>query len=271
MASTWETFETLAVERDGGVLHITLNRPEVRNALNGAMIDELRTVFEGASGDAVTRMIVLRGAGGTFCAGADIADLGAALGEPGEGPDPLAALNRRFGALLELVNEAPLVVMAVVEGAAMGGGLGLVCACDIVIAEAGARFGLPEVTLGLPPAQIAPFVVARIGLANTRRLALSGARFDGREAQALGLVNWACEGTDALEEQVRTTIGDVRRCAPGAVAATKKLVLEAGTEVLSELLDRAAGDFARALRGPEGREGTRAFLEKRPPDWAAGD
>lgn len=271
MASAADVYETLAVERDGGVLRITLNRPEVRNALNGAMIRELGALFEGASGDAVTRMIVLRGAGGTFCAGADIADLGAALGAPGAGPDPLAALSRRFGALLELVNAAPLVVIAVVEGAAMGGGLGLVCACDMVIAEAGARFGLPEVTLGLPPAQIAPFVVARIGLANSRRLALSGARFDGREAEALGLVNWACEGREALEEQVQTTIFEVHRCAPGAVAATKKLVLDAGTVALSELLDRAAGDFAHALRGPEGREGTAAFLEKRPPGWAAGE
>lgn len=154
------------------------------------------------------------------------------------------------------------------QGAVLGGGLGLVCVSDIAISADTAQFGLPETSLGLLPAQIAPFVVQRIGLTQARRLALTAARFDGHEAQRLGLVQFVERDTQALAERVDEVLRQVLRCAPGANAATKALLLASLEQPLSPLLDEAAQAFAAAVTGPEGSEGTLAFMQKRPPNWA---
>ena len=167
---------TLLLEAHNGVLHITLNRPECRNAMSLEMVNELRAVL--AQLDSQVRAVVISGAGGHFCAGADVKDLVSA-------GDQLQALNRAFGTLLQEVQALAPVVIAVLQGAVLGGGFGLACVSDIAIAEGQAQFGLPETRLGLLPAQIAPFVVKRIGLTHTRRLALTAARFDGVEAGRL--------------------------------------------------------------------------------------
>jgi isohexenylglutaconyl-CoA hydratase len=257
--------ETLLLEHAGGVLHITLNRPDSRNAMSLAMVEELRAVLAAVRADAGVRALVLRGAGGHFCAGGDIKDMASARTS---GSDAYRALNRAFGSLLEEAQAQPQVLIAVLEGAVLGGGFGLACVSDIAIALQGTQFGLPETSLGILPAQIAPFVVKRIGLTQARRLALTAARFDGLEALRLGLVHFAEPDTAALEQRLADSLAQVRRCAPGANARTKALLLATESEPLSTLLDRAAEEFAAAVIGPEGSEGTLAFVQKRKPTWA---
>jgi len=270
MEATLPDCTTLALARKGSVLHVTLNRPEARNALDPAMVAELLAVTAAVRNDRSLRTLVLRGAGGTFCAGGDIRgfreDMQASVPRPGA-PDPVVKQNRDFGDLLIALNELPQALVMVVEGAAFGGGMGLVCVSDIALAAADTRFALSETGLGLPPAQIAPFVVQRIGLTQARRLMLSGARFDGRLAGALGLVHEVAADPAALEALLAQVLDQIGRCAPGANAATKDILFSSLRQPLPEVLDRAAMHFAASMRGEEGREGVAAFLEKRPAAW----
>lgn len=258
--------ETLLLERAEGVLHVTLNRPDSRNAMSLAMVGELRAVLAAVRDDLSVRAIVLRGAGGHFCAGGDIKDMASARAS---GADAYRALNRAFGSLLEEAQHTPQVLIAVLEGAVLGGGFGLACVSDIAICHQDAKFGLPETTLGILPAQIAPFVVKRIGLTQTRRLALTAARFNGREAERLGLVHFSEANGEAIDARLHQVLSQVRNCAPQANAATKALLLASQDEALGPLLDRAASQFAAAVTGAEGIEGTMAFVQKRAPKWAA--
>ena len=165
-ASLPSSGQTLALRQHGGVLHVTLNRPEVRNAMSLAMVDELLQALRAAEADPGVRVLVLRGAGGHFCAGADLKDLAAArlrLAQAAPGEDPVAEVNARFGQLCLAYARSPLAIVALLEGTVMGGGLGLACVADVALADAGASFRLPETALGVVPAQIAPFLIERIG------------------------------------------------------------------------------------------------------------
>jgi isohexenylglutaconyl-CoA hydratase len=264
-------FENLLVERRGPRLYVTLNRPEARNALSREMVAELLAVAELLENDREIGAVVLRGAGGVFCAGGDIKGFKASfeVSKPKRGkPDPIAVNNRRFGKFLSLFSTLPQTVVAAVEGAAIAGGLGLMSVADVVIATAEAKFALTETSLGIPPAQIAPFVAARIGVPKARFLALTGARFGAREAATIGLVDLVCDDAAALETTLKKILADIGRCAPGANATTKRLLLASLTTPREKLLDRAAKDFAACLRNEEGREGVSAFLEKRLARWA---
>jgi isohexenylglutaconyl-CoA hydratase len=258
--------QTLLLELHGGVLHITLHRPESRNAMSLQMVSELRTVLAAVRDDRTVRALVLSGAGGHFCAGGDIKDMASARAQ---GTEAYRVLNRAFGALLEEAQHAPQVLITVLQGAVLGGGLGLACASDIAIADHQAQFGLPETSLGLLPAQIAPFVVQRIGLTETRRLALTAARFDGHQARRLGLVHFVEQDAQALAERLDEVLQHVLCCAPEANAMTKKLLLASAGQPSSELLDDAARWFSEAVTGDEGVEGTMAFMQKRKPRWAS--
>ncbi|MGQ7274265.1 enoyl-CoA hydratase/isomerase family protein [Marinobacter sp. V034] len=261
--------ETLSLRHDGPALHVTLNRPDSRNAMSLIMVRELTAVFDQIANEPAIRAVLLRGAGGHFCAGGDIRDMAAARAAKAEpGQDSFRDLNRAFGEMIQQVNEAPQLVIAVLEGAVMGGGFGLACVSDIAIARDSARFAMPETSLGIIPAQIAPFVVERIGLTQARRLALLGLRIEGAEAQQLGIVHHV-EGSDsAIEERVADTLKQITRCAPHATAATKALLHRVGKESMTGLLDSAADQFACAVRSNEGAEGTMAFMQKRSPAWA---
>jgi len=147
----------------------------------------------------------------------------------------------------------------------------LVCISDVALSSDDAKFGLPETGLGIPPAQIAPFVVTRIGLTQARRLALLGARFNGAEAKSLGIVHESHSNIDDLNQALETVLQQVQRCAPGANRITKALMLNVGHQELETLLDGAAESFAKAVQGSEGQEGTMAFVQKRLPKWAAND
>ncbi|NKF23548.1 enoyl-CoA hydratase/isomerase family protein [Solimonas marina] len=261
---------TLELALDDGVLRVTLNRPDARNAMNLQMVEELCTLFAALQDDAAlrgsVRVVVLRGAGGHFCAGADLKSLAGAA--PADGGDPLAALNRRFGTMLRAVEAAPAVVVAVCEGAVLGGGFGIACVADITLAASDARFGLPETTRGLPPAQIAPFVAARIGTSQARRLSLTGAQFDGLEALRLGVAHGAYASGVPLDAALGDSIAAILRCAPQANALTKRLLLNPDGLDLDAQLDDAAATFAQCARSSEAAEGIAAFMQKRAPAWA---
>ena len=262
--------DTLLLNKSDGVLHITLNRPKSRNAMNLDMVHGLMTVFKSIENDRDVRGVVLRGAGGSFCAGGDIKDMSQAMASSAEknSVDPLYALNRAFGYMITQVNRAPQVVIAVLEGAVLGGGFGLACISDVAIANKDTLFGMPETGLGIPPAQIAPFVVQRIGITHARRLALLGVRFKGEEALTLGIIHHCCDNADELTQQLTEVLAQVKRCAPRANAVTKDILLNVGVIGHEQLLDQAAQYFSDAVQGPEGQEGTLAFIEKRKPRWA---
>ncbi len=255
-------------ERQGGFLFLTMNDAATRNALGPELVEELKAALTAAAADATLRAVVLRGAGGTFCAGGSMGNFQERLqSAPAQGEaDPIAAHNRRFGDFMTELARLPKVLVAVVEGAAMGGGFGLACAADIALARKDAKFALSETTLGLVPAQIAPFVVARIGQARARRLALSGERIDGAEAARIGLVDFVCEDVTALEARLVAVLQGIARCAPSANAATKALLQQCAEADVGSILDGAARSFAQALRG-EGAAGVAAFREKRDAPW----
>ena len=262
-------FRTLVVRQDGGVLHVTLNRPEQRNAMSLHMVSELCAVRVDAEAAGDVRVIVLRGAGGHFCAGADLQDMARARQhEPDGGPDAIASANSRFGILCDSYANTGIATVAVLEGTVMGGGLGLACIVDVVLAGQGAQLRLPETSLGVIPAQIAPFLVERVGPSQARRLAVTGGRLDAAQALAIGLVHEVHADGEALDAALAATLNQILRCAPGAIAATKTLMARALHTPAIDLVYDAAEIFARAARGPEGVEGMTAFLQKRPPSWA---
>ncbi len=259
--------EILLDEADGA-LTVTLNRPHKRNAMNAALVAEIMAVFSAIADNRDIRAVVLRGAGGNFCAGGDISDMNISSKEPEARAQIMRDFNRSFGHMITQVNSAPQVVITLLEGAVLGGGFGLACISDVAIADRRASFSLPETSLGLIPAQIAPFVVSRIGLTQARRLALLGLRIDGEQAGRLGIVHSVSRDADDMQAQLDATLKSIKRCAPGANAATKQLLLQVGEKEHEALLDHAADLFASALLSNEGREGTQAFMEKRKPDWA---
>ena len=259
--------KTLLLSLEAGVLTITLNRPHKRNAMDNTMVNELIDVFTRIADDREIRAVVLKGSEGNFCAGGDISTMKTDDNDT-QTRGPIWQFNRNFGRMITLVNQAPQVVIALLEGAVLGGGFGLACVSDVAVADANASFAMPETGLGIVPAQIAPFVVMRIGLTQARSLALLGERMNGHRAQALGLVHRVTESEEATQAETSQIVKRVKRCAPRANALTKALMLDVGQYPLDDLLDCASDDFTHALNGPEGQEGTSAFLQKRLPQWA---
>jgi len=260
------TYETLLARAEHGVLHLTLNRPEVRNAMSLGMVLELRQALAAAEAEPATRVIVLRGAGGHFCAGADLRDMAGARANLAEDPDAVVKVNEAFGDLCVAFANTGLAVVAVLEGTVMGGGFGLACVADVAIADPSVAFRLPETSLGVVPAQIAPYLVERIGYSQAKRLAVTGARIGADAALAIGLVH-EVHAADALDAALARVLADILQCAPDAVAQTKRLVAKARFVPGADLVDEAALIFSRAVLGPEGIEGTTAFVQKRKPTW----
>ena len=261
------TYETLDVDRRSHWLHVTLNRPKRRNAMNRVMVEELMAVASTVRSDRSIRAVILRGAQGHFCAGGDVSDMAGAMGATSDGSDPIAELNRLFGHMLTAIDELPCAVVAVCEGAVMGGGFGLACVADVTLASASARFRLPETSLGITPAQIAPFIVRRVGHSHARRLAVTGQTLKPDEAVRLGLAHIPL-GEDAdIDTELQNVLSRIRRCEPTAVAATKRLVDRAGSIEFSSLLDDAASEFSTLVRRPEAKAGMTSFLTRKPAPW----
>ncbi len=245
-----------------------LDDPRRQNALSAEMVGEIESALDAALPGLAA--LVIEGANGVFSAGADLKSLSGALATPPEpgAADPREALNAAGGRFFARFAALPYVTIAIVDGPAVGGGMGLAVAADIIVATQRARFALSETSLGIPPAQIAPHLVARLGERLARRLALTGARLNGREATALGLADFSCETDAERDVRIEALLASIERCAPGANAEAKRLFHACRTQTSEAYIETAAKSFAEALRGPEGREGLSAFIEKRAPSWA---
>ena len=265
--SATQPTDLLQVHRDAGVWFARLNRPDKRNALSDALVAALGTACERVAADLEARALVLHGAGGHFCAGADLAGFLALMQtEPGHAADPIARYNRQFGAMLEQLAALPVPTVAVVTGVAMGGGCGLAAACDRVIAAADATFAMPEVTLGVAPAQIAPFVVRRVGARRARWLMLGAARLKAPAALEAGLADVVVPAA-GLRDALAADLQLLAAGEPAALRATKRIVNRTLEAPLGAALDAAAQEFAGLLRHGAAREGIAATMAKRPPAW----
>ncbi len=258
--------DNLLLERDTDTLTIWFNRPDVRNALPTAVADDSPSCSRRCPQVDDIRFVILRGKGGVFCAGGDL-KMFKTVFQGGSRRDDIVRFNADFGRLMKAVQAMPQLFLVVIEGAAMAGGLGLACLADVTIASRDARFALTEVTLGIPPAQITPVVIRRIGRPRPRRLLLTAARFDGAEAQRLGLVHFAEDDSAALEARAATILQQARAGAPGAIAATKRIINACARLEGDDLVRFAAEQFADCMLGDEAREGLAAFAEKRKPSW----
>ncbi len=247
-----------------GVATVTLRRPEVRNAMDRPTIDALATAATRLGDDAAVRAVVLQGAGRAFCAGGD---LGWMRDQMAATPDVRAKGARALADMLGAWDACPKPVIGRVHGAALGGGVGLVCVCDVAIAADDTRLGLTEVRLGLIPATIGPYVVARMGPA-ARRVFMSGRIFGAAEAVALGLLA-RCVPAEELGSAVEAEVAPYLDAAPGAVAAAKALARALSGGVTPAQIDRSVAALVAQWEGDEAPEGVSAFLDKRPARWAA--
>lgn len=261
-------YSSIRLERDGAVARLTFDRPERRNALTHAMMLELEDAFARLRDDAGCRVLVLRGAGGHFCAGGDLDAMANMPAKPPSGAgDPLVPAYRQFGNALLALNNLPQATIAVVEGSAVGGGFGMACCSDAAVIHDSARFGMPEPKWGFIPSQILPFVVRRVGEGIARDLAVTGRVIDAAEAHRLGIGRHRA-GDGDLDRTVQGLIDDVLKMEPAAVAAVKRLVLSSATEDDAAVLDKAAEALVGLLRRPVTAEGMKAFKEKAAPPWA---
>ena len=249
--------------QSGQVTTVTLNRPDVRNAFNEEMIAELTAFAEGVPADGSVRAVVLRGAGSVFSAGADVQWMSKMLGYSRE--ENLADAQRAAQMLLAL-DRIPVPVIGRIHGAALGGGSGLAAICDVAVASDTALFGFTEVVLGILPAMISPYVVRKIGASAARELCLSGARFSAARAKEIGLVHIVVAEAD-LDRAVEEQLAVFRKAAPTAIAATKRLLAEVHGRRPADVLSLTVDNIANQRVSPEGQEGLRAFLEKRPASW----
>lgn len=258
------TYETILYEAAPPFAYITLNRPHKSNAMNFRMMDELVACFDALKGQTDIRAVVLSGAGGNFCSGGDLGDLmQITAGKDRDEQDQLVA---RLEDVLLGASALPQVVIARVEGAAMGGGFGLVCVSDIAIAATTTQFAMPEVRVGLAPSLIAPHVIQRIGLTRARILMLTGTRFDGVSAHEYGLVHEVCP-PEILDECVGAILNELRQCSPNALATTKAIIREVISKPMSETRLFRARTLNDLRQSADGQEGMIAFREKRSPRW----
>jgi methylglutaconyl-CoA hydratase len=257
-------YQTLKAERRGPVLDLRLFRPQVKNAFNPDLIRELRQAVEEAGADPSLRVLTLRGEGGTFCSGGDLNWMKASLAfTPEENRRDAQALYDLF----ETLDRCRLPVVGVVEGYALGGGVGLVSVCDYVLALHGARFSLSEVRVGLVPACIGPFVLRKIGPSQARALFLSSERFDTDRALAIGLVHEVASDAAALESALARITESLLSASPNALAVAKDFLRSLGRLEPGAQGPLAVKTLAEIRVTPEAQEGLRAFLEKRKPDW----
>ena len=248
-----------------GAVFVTINRPARKNAFDAATIAALREAFETLHAADHVRVVFVRGAGGTFSAGADLEWMrDAADWSESDNRDDAMGLAK----MLKALHDVPALTVAIVEGAAMGGGAGIVAACDLALAVKGTKFAFSEVKLGLIPGTIAPYVVEAVGARTARALFATGEVFSAEEAQAFGLVSQVLGSSDEIDGYVSGLVRTMRACAPGAVGDAKRLVHHvAGKAIDRDLMEETAKRIARARVSEEGQEGVRAFLEKRKPAW----
>jgi methylglutaconyl-CoA hydratase len=256
-------YRSLVVQQDGPIAHVTLNRPEVRNALNADVIGELGAWAESVRSGSHVRAAVLSGAGSVFSAGADVEWMARSLSYTADENVADAELLSR---MLAALNRLPVPLVGRIHGAALGGGAGLAAVCDVVVATDDTVFGFTEVKLGIVPAVVSPFVLAKIGRSAARELFLTGARFTAARAREIGLVHTVVPA-DRLDAAVRERVEDVLAAGPDAVATAKALIGQVWDMPPEEAGRLTARTIAARRVSPEGQEGLRAFLERRKPSW----
>ena len=255
----------VTITTDGrGVATLTLARAEKRNALSAQMMDEITTAAKRLDADDTVRVIVLAAAGEVFCAGGDLGWMRAQLDA-----DPATRVTeaRRIATMLQNLNTLSKPLIGRVQGDAFGGGIGMACVCDVVIGVETAMFGLTETRLGLIPATIGPYVLARMGEGRARRVFMSSRRFDAAEARDLGIVSRVVDAA-ALDEAIAQEVSPYLSCAPGAVAAAKAYARSFGTVIDEDTITRSMAGLTAQWESGEAREGIAAFFENRKPRWA---
>lgn len=257
------SYRHLISHRDGPIERLTLNRPEVRNAFNDAVVAELTDWAAATAADRRVRVVVLRGAGKVFCAGADLTWMSEMVSYSREENvrDATAA-----AAMYAALDALPMPLIGRIHGAALGGGAGLAAVCDIAVADDRAVFGFTEVKVGILPAMISPYVLPRIGHSAARELFLTGARFDAARAREIGLVHAVVPEAE-LDLRIDGYVKEVLGAAPEAVAAAKALLRRVAWRAPADVLTLTAETIADRRTSPEGQEGMKAFLEKRKASW----
>ena len=255
--------ERLELEIEDGVARLWLSRPDVRNAFDNRMVKELRAVLDDLTASDSVRVVVLGGRGRVFSAGADLEWMKAVAAF---GREENVREARELADLFFALSRSPKPVVARVQGAALGGGAGLVAAGDIAVAAEGTRFGFTEVRLGLIPAVISPYVLGKIGESAARELFLTGERFGAAKAQEIGLVHAVVPEAD-LDAVVDARVHELLQAGPQAIAAAKALLREVAGRRAEDVRQETVDRIAAVRASPEGQEGLRAFLEKRTPDW----
>jgi methylglutaconyl-CoA hydratase len=255
---------TLIAAHDGSVVRVTLNRPDVRNAFNEELIAEL-TAWATSIETHNTRVAVLGGAGPVFCAGADLAWMSKMVGYSHE--ENLRDA-RVLGTMFETLNTLPVPLIGRVQGAALGGGAGMAAVCDIVVAADDAVFGFTEAKLGILPAVISPYTVAKIGQSAARELFLTASKFSARRAREIGLVHAVVPAAD-LDTTIDAYVHDLLTSGPQAIAAAKTLIGAVAGRPPADVAGVTADTIARHRVSPEGQEGMRAFLGKTKPSWTS--
>ncbi len=255
--------ECLQLRHDGPVARVTLNRPQVRNAFDAELIGELDSTFRDLHENAAVRAIVLDGAGKTFSGGADITWMRASL-ELSD--DENVADATRMSAMFRAIDRCAKPVIAKIHGAALGGGCGLAAVADIAVAENDTIFGFTETKLGIIPAVISPFVIAKIGVSAARALFLTGERFSAAHARDIGLIHHVAPA-DALDVRVDQIVSELLSAAPSAIAAAKQLIVDVAAADYDATQSLTARAIARQRTSIEGQEGLRAFLDRREPSW----
>jgi len=256
-------FQFLAVRREGPVEYLTLSRPDVRNAFNEHVIQELTAWAEAVTADDEVRVAVLAGQGAAFCAGADLAWMARMASHThAENLSDAMAMAKMYSA----IDHLPIPLIGRIHGVALGGGAGLAALCDIVVADERASFGFTEVKVGILPAVVSPYVLSKIGASAARELFLTGMRFDAARAREIGLVH-AVVAADHMDRRVAEYVQEILSAAPEAIATAKELLKKIAGRPAQDTIGLTADTIAARRASPEGQEGIRAFLEKRKATW----
>jgi methylglutaconyl-CoA hydratase len=252
------------IQRAGAVATVLLNRPEAHNALNTELMIRLTQAFNELHYDETVRIVVLTGAGSSFCAGGDVKMMQIAAESDFE--QNLAGAHEIFDCM-DTINHFPKPVVGRVQGSALGGGVGLVSCCDVVVAAEKAKFGLTEVRLGIVPAVISPYVIAKIGVSNARQLFLTGERFSAHYAQQIGLVHHVVADEGELDAKIQERVQELLQASPHAQAVAKRLIRTVAHKPILEMREFTAQTIAECRASADGQEGMSSFLEKRKPRW----
>lgn len=256
-------YDFIQVRREGPVEYVTLNRPDVRNAFNEQVIDEITRWAAAVAADDQVRVAVLAGAGKAFCAGADLTWMSRMVSYThDENVQDASAMAKMYASLDHL----PIALVGRVHGAALGGGAGLVAVCDIVVAGEQATFGFTEVKVGIVPAVISPYVLTKVGMSATRELFLTGMRFDAARAKEIGLVHAVAQEAQ-LDACIGRYVSELLTAAPGAISTVKELLRKVWGRPVQDTMGITTDTIAARRVSEEGQEGMKAFLEKRKPNW----